>query len=328
MPKNQVTTEEISQAILHRLSTGQYGPGDRLPSVRDLAEELGTTRNTVNKAYQSLLEMGMIELLGGGRKGFSVRSGSPIDARSRDDLINYFYQQAVQMVWQGMAAGVPAEDMLAQLNRAVDEVYGQSDVHIIFLECNAHDTEEMGRNLRSLLGLDVEYALLDSFYLNQDTIEKEYDLIVTTFHHIAEVCEAVLNTGGTADKVVGIDTRPTPDTMLRIARLPNRRIGLISTFESTANMLRHLFQSYYPGWTIEAVSLENVKGIQAIAEKSDHLVVTHTCVDDVKSLTGRTADVVVNFQIDDQSMTFLQQRINEIQKTKTGSLKELSILQD
>jgi DNA-binding transcriptional regulator YhcF (GntR family) len=52
MPKDLVTAEEVMQAIIHRITTGKYAPGDRLPSVRDLANEIGSNRNTVNKAYQ------------------------------------------------------------------------------------------------------------------------------------------------------------------------------------------------------------------------------------------------------------------------------------
>ena len=51
MPRDLVTAEEIQQAIINRIMSRQYVSGDRLPSVRDLADELGSNRNTVNKAY-------------------------------------------------------------------------------------------------------------------------------------------------------------------------------------------------------------------------------------------------------------------------------------
>ena len=73
MPKDQVTAEAVSQAVLHRITTGQFAPGDRLPPVRKLAEEIGSNRNTVNKAYQMLFELGIIESSDSGRKGYSVK---------------------------------------------------------------------------------------------------------------------------------------------------------------------------------------------------------------------------------------------------------------
>jgi hypothetical protein len=41
-------------------------------------------------------------------------------------------------------------------------------------------------------------------------------------------------------------------------------------------------------------------------------------VEEVTSLTGRAPDVVVNFQIDEQSIDFLNQRIHQIRALKLG----------
>ena len=90
MPKDLVTTEEVVQAILHRITTGNYAPGERLPSVRSLAQELGSNRNTVHKAYQMLLEQGVIGINVSGRRGFSVKDGTQIGIKTRDELLDYF----------------------------------------------------------------------------------------------------------------------------------------------------------------------------------------------------------------------------------------------
>lgn len=45
---------------------GRYRPGDRLPSVRDLAVELRINPNTVAKAYRALQDEGVVESRPGG----------------------------------------------------------------------------------------------------------------------------------------------------------------------------------------------------------------------------------------------------------------------
>jgi DNA-binding transcriptional regulator YhcF (GntR family) len=319
VPKDLVTAEEIQQAIINRIMSRQYAAGDRLPSVRDLAEELGSNRNTVNKAYQMLAEIGVIE--NSGRKGFRVNEIAGTLQRSEGELTAYFYQQAVNLAWQALAAGMTAEETIQHLTKAVTEVYELGGVSIAFYECNNHDSQEMGHYLSRALGIDVDCGILDDLYVNIENVTKQHDLIVTTFHHLSEVVEQL---GSASERVVGIDTRITPETMLRVARLPKPRIALIATLQTTTNMLKHILYSYYPDRQIQAVTITDLDAVTAAARDCDHLVVTHTCADQVANHTGRTADVVVEFQIDEQSIQFLSRRIHEIQTRKTATLHSAS----
>ncbi len=324
MPKETVTAEEVMQAIMHRITVGVYAPGDRLPSVRDLALELGSNRNTVNKAYQMLLELGVIVSNPRGRRGFSVKDAFQIGPKTKSELLDYFYQQAVKLVWQGMAAGIPSDRLLEQVKAAVGEVYGHGQVRLIFFECNDYDTREMGRSLNEALGYPVESRVLDVFYADLASIVAQYDLIITTYHHLAEITEAIKAHGEPPGKVVGIETRPTAETMLRVARLPNPHIGLVCTIQNTVHMLKHIFYGYHPEWEIEAACLDYPETIKEIARRCDHLIVTHTCAAEVTALTGRTPDVVVTFQIDEQSISYLKQRIYAIQMEKMKPLHALA----
>ena len=57
-------------------AAGAIGPGESLPSIRPLAEELRVNRNTIAKAYAQLESLGVIETIAG--KGCFVRkNGSP-----------------------------------------------------------------------------------------------------------------------------------------------------------------------------------------------------------------------------------------------------------
>lgn len=325
MPKNLVTTEEVSQAILQRITTGHYAPGVRMPSVRDLAEQLHSNRNTVNKAYQMLLDLGVIERNASGRLGFSVsrtQRGSPDDGTS---LVDYFYQQAVNLVWQGMAVGVTAQEMLGQVTNAIADVYRLGEVKMIFFECNPIDSEEMGSNLNRALGRHVDFNLLDELYRNVPAVVDRYDLIITTFHHLAEIIQALRPYGTVTKKVIGIDTRPNAETMLRIARLAYPKIGIVATIDNTAQMLKHIIFSYHPDREIEAATTDDLEQVRILAENSQHLVVTHTCAEEVQALTGKAPDVIVDFQIDEQSVAYLKQRIYEIQVEKTSPLKALTV---
>ncbi|RUQ46455.1 GntR family transcriptional regulator, partial [Corynebacterium pseudodiphtheriticum] len=60
LPKYQ----EIYRRFRLAIDQGQFGPGDRVPSVRSLALELKVARGTVETAYQLLVSEGFFEARG------------------------------------------------------------------------------------------------------------------------------------------------------------------------------------------------------------------------------------------------------------------------
>lgn len=67
---------QLVDQVKRAAASGALQPGDPLPSIRPLAEELRVNRNTVAKAYAELESQGVIETLAG--KGCFVRNhGTP-----------------------------------------------------------------------------------------------------------------------------------------------------------------------------------------------------------------------------------------------------------
>ena len=76
------------------VASGAARPGDPLPSIRPLAEELRVNRNTVAKAYTELEAQGVVETLAG--KGSFVRAGaSPYRKEVRRNLLADALDEAV-----------------------------------------------------------------------------------------------------------------------------------------------------------------------------------------------------------------------------------------
>ena len=88
---------QLMEQVKHAIETGALRPGDQLPGIRPLAEELVINPNTVAKAYRELEHEGVIELRHGagafvaasakGRKlADRVRLAQPIVAASVEKL--------------------------------------------------------------------------------------------------------------------------------------------------------------------------------------------------------------------------------------------------
>ena len=65
--------QQIRNAVVRAIADCQLQPGERLPTVRALAQEAGINSMTVNKAYQLLKQEGYITT--DGRNGAAVGSG-------------------------------------------------------------------------------------------------------------------------------------------------------------------------------------------------------------------------------------------------------------
>jgi GntR family transcriptional regulator len=89
---------QLMEQVKHAVETGALRPGEQLPGIRPLAEELVINPNTVAKAYRELEHEGVIELRHGagafvsgqtakGKKAAdSLRTAQPIVAAAIEKL--------------------------------------------------------------------------------------------------------------------------------------------------------------------------------------------------------------------------------------------------
>ena len=71
---------QLIERVKHAIATGALRPGEQLPGIRPLAEELVVNPNTVAKAYRELEHEGVIELRQGAGAFVSENAPSKKDA--------------------------------------------------------------------------------------------------------------------------------------------------------------------------------------------------------------------------------------------------------
>lgn len=54
-------TQRAVEEIKRRIAGGHFGPGDRLPTERDLASDLGVSRSSMREAIRALITLGVLE---------------------------------------------------------------------------------------------------------------------------------------------------------------------------------------------------------------------------------------------------------------------------
>ena len=85
---------QVADQIRAAAASGALRPGEPLPGIRPLAEQLRINRNTVAKAYTELESQGVIETIAG--KGCFLKEGSsPLKKSARHDLLAQEIDQAI-----------------------------------------------------------------------------------------------------------------------------------------------------------------------------------------------------------------------------------------
>jgi DNA-binding transcriptional regulator YhcF (GntR family) len=309
MIKGNVTAEEVKRAVSGRISSGIYPSGEQLPSVRTLAQELGANRNTVNKAYRALEQVGILQA-NASRKAFFVGT-VPHAGGSVDN----FRTQAMEIIWQAMAVGLSRRQVSDHLSSIITEVYGTNDIRLKFLECNTFDSETLGAELTRLSDVYIEPGLLGELDA-APMLAQDYDLIVTTLQHIAEVERAV---EPFAHKVIGVDIRPSSDVLLELARLSVSPIGLVCGASNSILQLTHMILSYQPDHVIEGALVDDAVAVQRLVERCKALIVTRSSIPAFTLQTRRQPDVVVEFQIDAPSVAMLKRRIHAVRMERSNA---------
>ncbi|MDH2442632.1 GntR family transcriptional regulator [Amnibacterium sp. CER49] len=84
--------EQVRAQLAAQIRTGELAPGERLPTVRRLAEDLGIAANTVARAYRELETEGLVAT--GGRNGTTVAWSPDAGRRELEQLAARFAERA------------------------------------------------------------------------------------------------------------------------------------------------------------------------------------------------------------------------------------------
>ena len=107
---------QIVEQIKAAAASGALQPGEALPSIRPIAEELRVNRNTVAKAYAELESLGVIETLPG--KGCFLKGNhSPLRKEVRRKML---IEEIDQAIVQAHHLQVPGDEFLKLIHERMD----------------------------------------------------------------------------------------------------------------------------------------------------------------------------------------------------------------
>ena len=103
---------QIIDQVLGRIATSSLGPGDQLPTVRQVAVDLAINPNTVQRAYRELEIRGVLETQQGTGTFISQQKVKRDEVERRRQLC----QLVSELVARAGAAGFTIEDLQEELH--------------------------------------------------------------------------------------------------------------------------------------------------------------------------------------------------------------------
>lgn len=116
----EAINQQIVDQIKRHIATGAYRPGERLPSVTELARDLGVDENTVHKAYKRVTQDGLTRGFVG--EGTFVVDDALSKPKLYEDVADAVLSPAIA---SAKALGCARAQLKSTFDRLLGEYFGQ-----------------------------------------------------------------------------------------------------------------------------------------------------------------------------------------------------------
>lgn len=110
---------QIVNQVKHLVASGRLGPGEEMPPIRTLAEQLVVNPNTVARAYLELERAGVV-MMRQGSGTYISESSSPL---SRREKLKVLTQRADSLLVEAGHLGIDLEEVVGLLRERHEAIH-------------------------------------------------------------------------------------------------------------------------------------------------------------------------------------------------------------
>lgn len=284
--------EDVRNEILRRILSGSWKPGDRLPSCRQIAADLGSNANTVNRELQRLAADGLVRS--------EPRRGTYVTGTSGAALASTGLEKEVDgLARRARALGVALNDLV----ELVAAAFGSFEPTVAFAECNMTDMEQMTELIANATGAQLEPVMIEDLASKDATAN--YDLIVTPLFHFAEILEVI----GDESRIVELNFGASSQTLRQIATLSQERVVTIAApthggAERISGLVRTVFRGAVEVLVSHADQINDLEDV-------DVLVYVNAMQLDDDQLARVPTAIKIDWQLEGSSADLLRSGLNK-----------------
>ncbi|WP_425060416.1 hypothetical protein SCACP_11130 [Sporomusa carbonis] len=313
---------QVKAYILDKIKTGHYKKGDKLPTERRLAEELGISRNTVSAAYKELLLEGVLEARQG--RGTFVREQNDDLLATGADVAGSRLERALKIIDAAMVQvvelGFTVEQFAAITGiRAKEKALATRELRVAVVDCTLEYVERFVAQLGQVAKARFEpVALAD---LVAGAVKAEFlaacDLVITTAEHQTVVTEILGNNA----KLMTVSAVPNLEAVIKLARLPaGTEVVVVAKTQDFVMALNRLMAKIgYNGIHLAPCIADDREQVRQCIAGCNVIVAAETVERVVRQVAAETQDIITFYYEIDQGS--LQQVVSRL-VAETDKAKE------
>ena len=234
--------QQLVDQILLKIHTGELKAGEKLPTERDLAQQLYISRGTVKKAYKELADNNIIEIIqGSGSYVYAEKKLYDGERRKQATaMINELLDKLE--VWN-----FPMEEIETLLHMCMaHRTRTARPVRCAIIDCNPESLGIFKRQLSYLPNVTLSAILVDSVIMDDDpnSLLADYDLIFTTETHYGQVSKCL---GGNCQTLFPVSEALSRQCIISISTLPgNAAVGIVCSSNKFANLIYEEMELFCP----------------------------------------------------------------------------------
>jgi len=232
---------QVKDFVLERVKSGEYQPGFKIPTERELSTELGISRNTVSAAYKELLLEGVLDARQGRGtfvKGTSDDVGHEASGSRRGRLIRIIDDAMAKAV----DIGFTVDQFAAIVSiRAIEKKQAIKELRVAVVDCAAEYIQRFISQIGQSVNVCFESVILSELVAGKVPIELlcACDVVVTTLEHQAVVTGLM----GNANKLLAVATVPNLEAVIKLARLPvDTKVAIVARTKEFMERLEILLE--------------------------------------------------------------------------------------
>lgn len=306
---------QVKKQIMNLIKDGTLKVGNKMPTERELSEQLKVSRNTVSSAYSELEKEGILKSYQG-RGTFVAEEVKPWKAQSIKNKIIKFVDLAFE---EALETGIDAQEFLEiVLQRVKEKEELMKKIKAIYIECNIEQSKMFSKQLENGTNMNVvplTLSDLDIMDKNTKDLLEQSQVIITTFNHVNEVRERI---DGLNKEVLGVAINADLETIVKIARYPaDTKFAFICISEEFMfKISRALEQAGLGNIDIKYSNTMEKDELAKVIENADVVIVSPGRYKDVKELSGTKEIIEFLYSLDDGSVKALKSKIIDLKEDK------------
>ncbi|SEF84985.1 transcriptional regulator, GntR family [Caloramator fervidus] len=301
---------QVKNQIMEEIKKGNLKIGDKLPTERELARLLNTSRNTISSAY-NLLEKEGVLVSYQGRGTFVAEEGITWKHQNIKEKLLRIIDLGLE---EALELGLSPREFLALVQQRISEKEEiLQSINAVFVECNIEQAKEFAKELSFYTKMNVSpLTISDLKERDEKTLKalKDAHLIIATFNHVNEVKTL---TSDLKKEVLGVAINPCLEAIVRIARYPKgTRFGLLCLSEEFAFKVKTALNSAGLDLVdIRASVSKKAEEVKDIIDTSDVIIVSPGRRQEVLKIAKGKEVINFDYSLDKGSVKAIMSKIIE-----------------